>query len=166
VAIALSCACGAKLSVPDSMAGKKGKCPTCGALLAVPANASASAFAVASRDLTGSRDLAVSGDEADQPAKAAPDKTPTMRFRCPKCGKTLKVPLRFAGQTGKCGGCGSSFQAPVPPQVAGSVKPPSLRAAFAIEKVRCECGVTTSRRGGGDIECPACGRLLQSDSDG
>ena len=29
MAIALSCTCGAKMSVPDSMAGKEGACPTC-----------------------------------------------------------------------------------------------------------------------------------------
>ncbi|MCE9583534.1 MAG: hypothetical protein K8T20_13695 [Planctomycetes bacterium] len=34
--ISLRCSCGKKLHVPDTMAGKKGKCPGCGASVAVP----------------------------------------------------------------------------------------------------------------------------------
>ncbi len=174
--IAVTCSCGAKLSVPDSMAGKEGTCPTCKAKLAVPGAGGASSFSVASHDLTASRDLAVSGDaEEAEPATAtrtalasppAP-KTPTMRFRCPRCRKTLKVALRFAGLNGKCAGCGASFTAPVPPHVKAPAPapPPSLRAAFAFEKVRCACGVTFAR-GRADGECPACGRLLPQDASG
>jgi hypothetical protein len=36
VPIAFTCSCGASLSVPDSLSGKNGWCPTCGAILTVP----------------------------------------------------------------------------------------------------------------------------------
>lgn len=167
--VTLSCACGAKLSVPDSMAGKAGACPTCGASISVPTAGAGSAFDLASRDLTGSRDLAVSDDAADDapaPPKRVKAEAPSMRFRCPSCKRTLRVALRFAGQTGKCAGCGASFTAPVPAQVKPSAPPaPSLRAAFSFEKIRCACGVTFAR-GRADGECPACGRLLPADSSG
>ncbi|MCE9583535.1 MAG: hypothetical protein K8T20_13700, partial [Planctomycetes bacterium] len=35
--IELSCSCGKKINVPDTLAGKKGKCPGCGSVIEVPA---------------------------------------------------------------------------------------------------------------------------------
>ena len=37
--IPISCSCGARMSAPDTAAGKRVKCPKCGAALAVPAPA-------------------------------------------------------------------------------------------------------------------------------
>jgi len=37
MAIQLSCSCGHMLNLKDTMAGKKGKCPQCGAILQIPA---------------------------------------------------------------------------------------------------------------------------------
>src|SRR5438309_7718385 len=142
MAIAFSCACGAGLSVPDSMAGKKGKCPTCGALLAVPATAP-SRFALASSELGASR-----LPEEDRPA---------IRFRCPRCKRTLRVALALAGRPGKCAACGAGFTAPAAPAR-------SLREAFSVDKVRCGCGLTTSRRAGSPA-CPACGQALPAGED-
>jgi hypothetical protein len=175
VAIAFSCECGAKLTVPEGMAGKKSLCPTCRKPLVAPAQSTPDTFGVASSDLSGSRDLAISdavpGEKRD-PAKAKPK--PSMRFRCPTCKKTLTVPLSLAGQTGKCGACGSRFQAPVPEQIrermraAATAPAPSLRDAFSIVKVRCSCGMTSSvpraRAVSGDERCPACERRLDLES--
>ncbi|MDQ7780835.1 MAG: hypothetical protein RDV41_14155, partial [Planctomycetota bacterium] len=36
MAITVSCACGKVMSVPDSLAGKKGKCPGCQAVITIP----------------------------------------------------------------------------------------------------------------------------------
>jgi len=36
MAITLSCTCGKTLRVPENLAGKKGKCPACGAVLEIP----------------------------------------------------------------------------------------------------------------------------------
>jgi hypothetical protein len=36
VTIALTCACGRRLQIPDQYAGQKGQCPNCGLLLAIP----------------------------------------------------------------------------------------------------------------------------------
>ncbi len=35
--IHVECDCGKSLNVPDKLAGKKGKCPACGAVLNIPA---------------------------------------------------------------------------------------------------------------------------------
>ncbi len=35
--IRVECDCGKSLNVPDKLAGKKGKCPACGAVLNIPA---------------------------------------------------------------------------------------------------------------------------------
>lgn len=39
--IELQCKCGKKLKVPDEAAGKRGKCPTCGSLFAIPSPSAA-----------------------------------------------------------------------------------------------------------------------------
>ena len=205
MAIAFKCDCGAAMSVPDTMAGKKGTCPKCKKAIVAPATSDPSlaarakpsesaakagkvepSFDVASRDLTGSKDLVVSGDATAEdakhsapkpaaPAKPAAPKQPLMRFRCPKCEKTLQIPLRLAGQSGKCAGCGGSFTAPIPEAlkqarakaaaVARANAPaPSLRDAFSVIKVRCDCGMTSSvpraRAETGDERCPACNAYL------
>jgi hypothetical protein len=195
------------MSVPESMAGKKGKCPTCGKPLVAPASSTvtpavkapaakaaaaaapakaetspskADTFAVASSDLTGSKDVVVSGDETEEAAaakKPATGKSASMRFKCPKCSKTLTVPLSLAGKTGKCAGCNNSFTAPVPELLkqarakaaARNAAPPSLRDAFSIVKVRCVCGMTSSvpkaRAQSGTEKCPACDRVLELEGE-
>ena len=182
MAIAFSCDCGAKLSVPEGMAGKKSLCPTCRKPLVAPRHStipssvpgiSSETFGVASSDLTGSRDLAITGDADPGKTDARGPKPPSMRFRCPTCKKTLTVPLSLAGQTGKCGGCGSRFQAPVPQmplkgRAAPGAPASSLRDVFSIVKVRCSCGMTSSvprsRAVSGNEKCPACDRILDLDT--
>jgi hypothetical protein len=185
--IAFSCSCGATMRVPEGMAGKKGKCPSCGKPLIAPT--SSETFSLASSDLTDARDVAISGDTTDNGAdgdgapvaKPAPERAKTepgrksavMRFKCPHCERTLTVPLQLAGQTGKCGGCRERFTAPVPEVVrqlrakAARQSEPSLRDAFSILKVKCSCGVTSafprSRVATGDARCPACDRSLAFD---
>lgn len=158
-----------------------------------PAKKTAETFAVASHDLTESHDMAVSGEitesQVDEPsplaapkpsgsAAASPTgsrKTPVMRFKCPHCKRTLTVPLKLAGETGKCGGCQQRFTAPVPEQVKAmraklaAQKPESLRDAFSVVKVRCHCGMTSAiprgRVAEGKAKCPACDRLLKVESE-
>jgi hypothetical protein len=66
--IHVECDCGKSLNVPDKLAGKKGKCPACGAVLNIPA-----------------------GDTDDEPKvelKAPPSKaTGTVGRKCPNCSK-------------------------------------------------------------------------------
>jgi hypothetical protein len=153
--------------------------------VAAAAEKRAADFALASSDLTASRDVAVSGEvtesqiaddeESGGPAKTAPAagrKAPVMRFKCPHCSRTLTVAVRLAGQVGKCAGCNQRFTAPVPEAVkqlraklARDNKPEtSLRDAFSIVKLKCTCGMTSahpkSKIDGGEAECPACDRNL------
>lgn len=195
--IAFSCGCGTTIRVPDDMKGKKGKCPKCGTSLMVPdaappapavapaAPKAPETFAVASHDLTESHDMAVSGeltesqvDEPSAPAAPAPRpapaaggarKAPVMRFKCPHCKRTLTVPLKLAGESGRCAGCQQRFTAPIPEQVKQlraqieAKRPTSLRDTFSVVKVRCSCGMTSAvpRGRAADAKCPACDRLLQ-----
>lgn len=43
-----------------------------------------------------------------------------VELNCPKCGKTLRIPDEYRGQTGKCNGCGTAISVP------GLVAPPPI----------------------------------------
>jgi hypothetical protein len=40
--------------------------------------------------------------------------TEPIRFACPTCGKTVKVPAQFAGKRGKCPNCKGVVAIPLP----------------------------------------------------
>lgn len=97
--IPVACACGAKLRVGDQAAGKKAKCPKCGAILVVPAPEAAPPADDGFRILT------------DEPAPAAapppaPDKA------CPFCAETIP------GKAAVCPHCRSSLRAGGGPPIA------------------------------------------------
>lgn len=64
--IKVTCDCGKSLNVPDKLAGKKGKCPTCGAVLNIPA---------------------ASGGGDDELDAAPPAKASGGGKKCPNCSK-------------------------------------------------------------------------------
>ncbi len=184
VPITFACECGTSITVPDALAGKQGKCKKCGRTITAPARAGAAkkppAPVVAAHEATLSEaavsDTNVDADEDDDaaPAHAAPTggRTGVVKFKCPKCQVELKVPLHLAGNRGKCRKCGGSFVSPVPDalkkaRVRAAVQagaPPSLKEAFSVVKVRCECGMTSAvlkgRSNEGSEKCPACERAL------
>ncbi|MHC4478955.1 MAG: rhomboid family intramembrane serine protease [Planctomycetota bacterium] len=92
--IRLVCACGKRIKAPASDAGKTGRCPKCNAELKIPDIAKA------------------------QPKKtSAPTPKPAddlIRFTC-SCGKRVKVPVTFAGKTGRCPKCSTPLKIPEKP---------------------------------------------------
>lgn len=77
--------CQQQIRVGDGAAGKRGKCPHCGAVVQVPGAAPLAASATATR-----------------PHSAA---AASVSFACPGCQKTITAPASLAGRKGKCPHC-------------------------------------------------------------
>jgi uncharacterized paraquat-inducible protein A len=80
------------------------------------------------------------------------------------CGASLSVPDSMAGKEGPCPRCGATLSVPRNETRPRTEKAATLRETFAIEKVRCACGVTSARRRGEDGACPACGVALPAEA--
>lgn len=93
--------CGLPVRTPLATAGKKGKCPSCGAIVAIPSSAAAA-------DLTSTPSVAPA---ARQPSKPA---TPPQHseFPCPHCHNLVRRPPGSAGKKGRCPNCGRIVQIP------------------------------------------------------
>lgn len=127
--IKFQCGCGQSLSVPDTMAGKTGKCPKCQKALKVPAPASSTATAAKPAAAAPVKSAAAPSKPAAKPAAAAtaPSVKPAPKPApapapmgigglldevglkqktgpvCPKCGADIKP------GTVMCIGCGLNF---------------------------------------------------------
>ena len=94
------CACGKKVMVSQEYAGKSIRCSECGQIMTIPLQSSpAPAFAAQQRTR---RTIPASMQYAH------------VRFTC-HCGKTIKVPARYAGCVGKCPHCGAKLKIPDAP---------------------------------------------------
>jgi membrane associated rhomboid family serine protease len=87
------CTCGKVLEVSGQYAGRVVRCPTCGNNVAIPTR-----------------------DDSHRPARRhgrAAAKMPNgyVRLTC-KCGKRIKLPVRYAGRTAKCPQCGHHLKVP------------------------------------------------------
>ncbi len=154
--IAFTCTCGASLSVPDSLSGKNGWCPTCGAILTVPVK-----------------------DKKKEPTLrfACPGCKKTLRValrlagtsgKCGSCGWVFtvggdpeKLKEKLSGRQKKK----ASGRQPEPAEPAEL--PPPMPDYFSSDddvtdvKVRCECGVLWAHVPGDPVAaCPACGKPL------
>lgn len=56
--------------------------------------------------------LSARGEYKEMDAGANSDVTQAIRYSCPRCNKVLMIPPQYAGQKGKCKGCGTSFIVP------------------------------------------------------
>jgi phage FluMu protein Com len=102
--------CEKSLTIPAANAGKKGKCPHCGALMSIPRNTRAPA--------PKSQPAAAESDRW----KAAPTTKPTaahtpirakIEFHCSGCQKIVRVAETAAGQMGQCPNCKSVIKIPL-----------------------------------------------------
>jgi len=97
--------CQRLMRTPDATAGKKGKCPGCGAITDIPARPRVA------RESPAPAPLASWAAPVTAPA-AASDK---IEFPCSQCGKPVRTAASLAGKKGKCPNCGGIFQIPVLP---------------------------------------------------
>lgn len=90
--IRVQCAsCSSSFHVPAHAGGKRGKCPTCGAVVVVPPDAQRSD---APRP---------SGERPRAPETA--DRRDSIKFACTACSKSIRVPAAAAGRRAKCPAC-------------------------------------------------------------
>lgn len=71
-------------------------------------------------------------------------------LNCPHCGKSLAIPDEYAGQRGKCKGCGGYVEVPLTTPLTSSVV---SRSGYDVQKVQ---GIPT-------IECPSCKNMITDD---
>jgi predicted RNA-binding Zn-ribbon protein involved in translation (DUF1610 family) len=86
MSIAVTCSCGKKLQVKDELAGKRGKCPACGALLTIPQPPSSPPLAQLAPPLQSPPPRATPAATSLAPPKNAP-------FLCPRCSAVLQKTL-------------------------------------------------------------------------
>ena len=98
--IRLKCSCGARLKVPDSVAGGKIRCWQCGAKLDVPG---------------------VAGSKTDELVLPEEFQTPWIRITC-ECGKTIKAPPDWVGKQGQCPRCNREMMMVADPKFAMDAK--------------------------------------------
>lgn len=127
--IPVKCGCGKSLSAPDSLAGKRAKCPACGAPVAIPA---AGAPAPAMAPSSGKAPAAGIQGPLAKTAAAFP-------YACPTCEKEVPVTPAIAGTRIVCPGCGGdlflpktppkTFESAVAPKAASEPAEPSIPSA-------------------------------------
>jgi predicted RNA-binding Zn-ribbon protein involved in translation (DUF1610 family) len=96
-------ACKLQMRTPAAAAGKRGKCPNCGATVQIPRHSSAGAAGDSQPAPTGSREPQRSG--------AVPNAA-SITATCPACGKRIRAAADAAGKTGRCPQCGGTIQIP------------------------------------------------------
>lgn len=86
--------CGLPVRTPLATAGKKGKCPNCGAIVPIPAQTPAAG--------------AVRRDAGVSPGRLAAQESvppPRIEFACPHCHNLVRTPSGSAGKKGRCPSC-------------------------------------------------------------
>jgi len=86
--------CGLPVRTPLATAGKKGKCPSCGAVVPIPAQTPAAG--------------AVRPDAGVSPGRLVAQESappPRIEFACPHCHNLVRTPSGSAGKKGRCPSC-------------------------------------------------------------
>ncbi len=158
--IALLCPNGHKLLCPESQAGKRGKCPHCGAIFRVPdtagsgkldsngaaAEAQASGPIVVGAAKSGPMPVVKSPGGSSPKVEEAPPANPIrhcddeaeiaedeIAFLCPN-GHHLCGSVELGGQPGECPDCGAKFLVPGPDDADESEEEPAQGAgSFAFD---------------------------------
>jgi hypothetical protein len=91
--------CGLLVRTPVSTAGKKGQCPTCGAVVQIPSR-------------LGIRKAAESAKLVKPTPPQAAALSERFEFPCPRCRHAVGAAPGQAGRKGKCPNCGAVFDIP------------------------------------------------------
>ena len=95
--VRLTCTCNQRIKVPQRYAGKVVRCPRCERRIAVP-------------DIRGRTSADVKRPAVHASARPN-DGGSHIRFAC-TCGKRIRVPVHYAGRSGKCPRCGCRLRIP------------------------------------------------------
>jgi DNA-directed RNA polymerase subunit RPC12/RpoP len=119
--------CGGKCRVLESDLGKQVKCPACENLFQC---GSASPPSLGTHPVAAEKPAAV--QVVPQSREAETQSGASVRFRCPRCTKSLESPVHLAGQKVNCPDCGQRLQIPrtADPQPAASVN----KTLLAVEE--------------------------------
>lgn len=93
--------CGLPVRTPLATAGKKGKCPSCGAIVPIPALPTAP-------EPAGPPDMPAPSRRQSKPAAPPQDD----EFACPHCNNLVRRPPGSAGKKGRCPNCGRVVKIP------------------------------------------------------
>lgn len=96
--------CQLPVRTPSSAAGKKGMCPNCGAVVAIPKQSTRGSSKEAPRERRGL---------VAQLMKKTADSSVSIEFPCPHCQRLVRTPPGTAGKKGKCPGCGRIVTIPM-----------------------------------------------------
>ncbi|MGH7140437.1 MAG: hypothetical protein ACREHD_32280 [Pirellulales bacterium] len=110
--ITFNCPQGHRLTCPDELAGKPGKCPKCGVVVRVPSPA-AVATALAPIDAAAADEPASALESAADGVTQSSLGMDQIIFLCPN-GHRLHGSIRLAGRPGQCPHCGIKFLVPSP----------------------------------------------------
>lgn len=151
--------CGRLMRTPDSAAGKKGKCPHCGAKMAIPLTSDPQASTPS--DSARSSSAGATGHNAQ--GKADDDK---IEFPCPKCSLPVRTPASVAGKKGKCPNCGEVVQIPAKtPEAPDTKDKPAAKIQFRCPGCQ-KMLRTPADVAGKKIKCPSCNAVLSVPSTG
>ena len=145
--------CGRLMRTPDAAAGKKGKCPSCGATMDIPSASAQQANTPAAPTSGSSSSKQVKGTKS----QGTSDR---IEFPCPKCSQPVRTPVSAAGKKGKCPSCGEVVQIPheSPSGPQAEVKPSAkiqFRCPGCQKLLRMPANVA-----GKKVKCPACSAVL------
>jgi serine/threonine-protein kinase len=91
--------CSLPVRTPLATAGKKGKCPSCGAVFQIPSSSTATTSGSGTKP---AKPRAATGAKAAQ----------RIEFACPQCRNTVATAASAAGKRGKCPSCGAVVDIP------------------------------------------------------
>lgn len=111
--ITFNCPQGHRLTCPDELAGKPGKCPKCGAVVRVPSPAAVATALAPSNDAAAADEPASALESAAEGATPSSLGTDQIIFLCPN-GHRLHGSASLAGRPGQCPHCGIKFLVPSP----------------------------------------------------
>lgn len=117
--IEFSCpTCFQLVRTPEGTAGKKGKCPHCGAVVQIPWSTPGGPAADTSAPWAPSQTPPVSAPQPS-PHQSPRPSSGTIDFHCAACGALVRAPAGMAGKRGKCGQCQGVVQIPRESQATG-----------------------------------------------